>query len=166
MLPWNSVYHLWRQKSLITENLQNVKTNSFVSDSCRVISLFKESLKNHKQSSSLRRLQQYHDQGVLTLIVFWGELIDEMREAGRMGNADIFTLKIRFINSSRRTLCILMMSRPLLDKYEVYLQCKGGSAMTTLSFVSCWIRKPSGLSITHNRNSRTYSEMNETDEEG
>lgn len=63
------------------------------------------------------------------LFLFWDELIAEMREAGRMANADIYhhTKNSVYKFTGKNSLNFKKVSPTFLDKYEVYLRSKGGS---------------------------------------
>ncbi|SFN68487.1 site-specific integrase [Salegentibacter flavus] len=60
---------------------------------------------------------------------FWEELIDEMKEAGRMGNADVYHHTKNSVQkfAKQKSLHFNEVSPTFLDKYEVYLRNKGGS---------------------------------------
>lgn len=68
------------------------------------------------------------------LLVFWDEQIGEMKEAGRMSNAEIYyhtkNSVLKFIN--KNSLHYNEVSPTFLDKYEVFLRSRGGSVMVVL----------------------------------
>lgn len=60
---------------------------------------------------------------------FWQEQIDEMREAGRMSNAEIYHHTKNSVHKfvKQKSLHFKEVSPTFLDKYEVYLRNKGGT---------------------------------------
>ena len=63
------------------------------------------------------------------LLVFWDEQICEMKEAGRISNAEIYyhtkNSVLKFIN--KNSLHFNELSPTFLDKYEVFLRSRGGN---------------------------------------
>ncbi|MFC6861514.1 site-specific integrase [Zunongwangia atlantica] len=60
---------------------------------------------------------------------FWDELIDEMKMAGRMGNADVYHHTKNSVQkfAKNKPIHFKEVTPTFLDKYEVYLRNKGGT---------------------------------------
>ena len=60
---------------------------------------------------------------------FWNELIDEMKMAGRMGNADVYHHTKNSVQkfAKNKPVHFKEVTPTFLDKYEVYLKNKGGT---------------------------------------
>ncbi|MGB8704787.1 MAG: site-specific integrase [Gillisia sp.] len=63
------------------------------------------------------------------LFTFWEELIDEMKEAGRMGNAEVYHHTKNSVEKfvKKKPIPFNEITPTFLDKYEVYLRNKGGT---------------------------------------